>query len=60
MNKKNILLVFTVVFAVLAFCGIGYIFYTNGEANAGICVIPMVIELFFCGAYRKVKAEEQK
>lgn len=57
MNKKTIFLVLAIMFAVLSFCGIGYIFYTGGKANAGFACVPMVFELIFAGAYRRVRKE---
>jgi hypothetical protein len=55
MNKKTLFLVLSVVFAVLAFCGAGYIVYTDGRANAGYACVPMVLELICAGCYRKFK-----
>ena len=55
MNKKKVLLVLSIVFAILAFCGVGYILYTGGKANAGYACVPMLIELICVGEYRRIK-----
>ena len=55
MNKKKVLLVLSIVFATLTFCGAGYILYTGGKANAGYACVPMLIELICVGEYRRIK-----
>ena len=39
--------VFAVVFLILTICGVIYVFYTGGKANAGYAVVPMVFCLLF-------------
>lgn len=53
MTRKKVLFIFSIVFAILAFCGVGYVFYTGGEANAGYACVPMILELICIGFYRK-------
>ena len=55
--KKKIALIAAIIFAVLTFCGAGYIFYTGGEANPGYACIPMIFEFISVGIYRKMKKE---
>lgn len=57
MTKKKIMLILSIIFAILAFIGVGYIFYTGGQANAGYVCVPMVIELICVGYYRKIKKD---
>lgn len=47
-----------VVFGILTICGGIYIFITDGQANAGYAVIPMVFCLTFFALARK-KAKDQ-
>ncbi len=55
MKKGKILLILSILFAVLAFCGIGYVLYTGGSASAGYACVPMVFELLCVGGYRRSK-----
>ncbi len=58
MNRKKLMLVLAIVFAILTFCGLAYIFSTGGKANAGYACVPMVLELICAGSYRRLKDEE--
>ena len=55
MNKKKVLLVLSIVFAILTFCGAGYILYTGGKTNAGYACVPMLIEFICLVEYRRTK-----
>ena len=48
---KKVLFVTTLIFILLSFAGAGYVFYTDGQANAGYAVIPLVIALVCAGGY---------
>lgn len=53
---KKLLLVLSIVFLVLTFVGAIFVLTSNGTANAGYAVIPMVIALSClacCRAYTK-------
>ncbi len=50
---KTLLLVCYIAFTILTFLGAGYVLYTNGQANAGYAVIPMVFTLASLSAYRR-------
>ena len=55
MNKKRVLLALSIVFAILTFCGAGYILYTGGNANAGYGCVPMLFELICLAESRRIK-----
>ncbi len=57
--KKKILFILVVIFAVLTFCGAGYVLYHRGRANAGFTVIPMLFELAFLALYRTEKIKNK-
>jgi len=50
---KRALLMLSILFVILTFCGVGYVLSTGGQANAGYSVVPMVIAIAFIAAYRK-------
>jgi hypothetical protein len=52
---KRGLLAISFFFMVLTFVGIGYVLSTNGQANAGYAIIPMLLALVSIAAYRKHK-----
>jgi len=39
--------VLSVIFGILTICGAIYLFYTDGRANAGYAVVPMVFTFIF-------------
>ncbi len=39
MKKQTLFLILVIVFAVLTFCGAGYVLYNRGQVNAGFAVI---------------------
>ena len=56
---KKILLILSIVFILLTFVGAIYILTSNGTANAGYAVIPMVIVLACLASYRTYKDKEK-
>jgi len=52
---KKILLFLSFIFIILAFAGAFYVLATNGKANAGHAVVPMVIALACMSGYRALK-----
>lgn len=56
---KQILLIISIVFFFLTFVGAIYILTSNGTANAGYAVIPMVIVLACLASYRTYKDKEK-
>lgn len=52
---KRALFVLSLFFTVLTFVGAGYVLYTDGQANAGYAVIPLVIALACIAGYRTFK-----
>ena len=57
---KTLMLVLSIIFAILCFCGCGYIFYMKGNASAGYACVPMVLELVCISIYKKLKKTEDK
>nr|WP_317326221.1 hypothetical protein [uncultured Flavonifractor sp.] len=49
---KKLLLILSIVFMILAFSGAIFVLTSNGTANAGHAVIPMVIALACLAGYR--------
>ena len=56
---KKILLILSIVFILLTFVGASYVLTSNGTANAGYAVIPMVIALACLASYRTYKDKEK-
>ncbi|MCM0648140.1 hypothetical protein NBE98_07095 [Clostridium swellfunianum] len=56
----NITKVLAVVFGILTLCGAIYIFYTDGRANAGYAVIPMIFCLLFSQLTRLVNNKSKR
>ena len=52
---KKILCMLSIIFTVLTFVGAIYVISTEGEANAGYAVIPMVFTLVFWAGSRNCK-----
>ncbi len=50
---KKGMLTASIFFIILAFIGIAYVLATNGRANAGYAIIPMLFALISIAAYRK-------
>ncbi len=59
MKKQTLFLILVITFAVLTFCGAGYVLYNRGQVNAGFAVIPMTIELAFLAIYRVEKIKNK-
>ena len=55
---KKLLLVLSIVFIVLTFVGAIFVLTSNGTANAGYAVIPMVIALACLAGYRTCNNKE--
>lgn len=49
---KRFLFILSLVFTVLTFVGAGYVLYTDGQANAGYAVIPLVVALVCISGYK--------
>ena len=56
---KKLLLVLSIVFIFLTFVGAIFVLTSNGTANAGYAVIPMVIALACLAGYRAYKNKEK-
>ena len=56
---KKLLLVLSIVFIFLTFVGAIFVLTSNGTANAGYAVIPMVIALACLAGYRAYKSKEK-
>lgn len=56
---KKLLLVLSIVFIFLTFVGAIFVLTSNGTANAGYAVIPMVIALACLSGYRAYKNKEK-
>ena len=52
---KKLLLIFSIVFCLLAFAGAIYVLVNHGTVNAGYAVIPMVLSLACFTCYRAEK-----
>lgn len=52
---KKLLLILSIIFVVLTFVGAIYVLTSNGTANAGYAVVPMVIALACFSLYRSYK-----
>lgn len=49
---KKLLLVLSIVFSILTFAGAIFVLTSNGTANAGYAVIPMLLALACSSGYR--------
>ena len=56
---KKILLILSTIFILLTFVGAIYVLTSNGTANAGYAVIPMVIALACLASYRTYKDKDK-
>ncbi|NBJ94802.1 hypothetical protein D5281_20030 [bacterium 1xD42-62] len=56
---KKILLILSIIFILLTFVGAIYVLTSNGTANPGYAVIPMVIALTCLSGYRTYKNKEK-
>ena len=56
---KKILLILSIVFILLTFVGAIYVLTSNGTANAGYAIIPMVFALTCLASYRTYKDKEK-
>lgn len=52
---KKVSFIITLIFIVLSFAGAGYVLYTDGQANAGYGVIPLLLALVCAGGYLSLK-----
>ncbi len=52
---KKLLLILSIVFIILTFAGAIFVLTSNGTANAGYAVIPLVIALACLSGYRAYK-----
>lgn len=52
---KKLLLILSIIFIILTFIGAIFVLTSNGTANAGYAVIPMVIALASLAGYRGCK-----
>lgn len=55
---KKLLLALSIVFTVLTYVGAIYVLTSNGTANAGYAVIPMVFAMAFWAVSREDKNKE--
>ena len=56
---KRALFVVALIFIILSFVGAGYVFYADGQVNAGYAVIPLVFALVCAGGYVALKKENK-
>lgn len=56
---KKLLLQLSIVFMALTFAGAWHVLSTQGQANAGYALIPMVFALVFIQLYRKKDREDR-
>jgi hypothetical protein len=54
---KKMTFVFSVIFVILTFVGVGYVIYNGGKVNAGYAIVPMVFALICIEFYRNKKDE---
>lgn len=55
---KKLLLILSIIFAVLTVVGAIYVITSDGTANAGFAVVPMVFCLTCSGGYRGYKEKK--
>ena len=60
MDMKKLTLILSIIFAILSFCGCGYIFYTDGNASPAYACLPMIFELICVSMYRKINKSDDK
>lgn len=53
--KMKIFKILMTLFLILTFIGAGYVFYKDGNANAGFAVIPSMFCIIFSSLYRNSK-----
>ncbi len=58
--KIKIFKVLMTVFLILTFIGAGYVFYKDGNANAGFAVIPSMFCIISSSLYRNSKKAIEK
>lgn len=56
---KRLMFVLALIFSVLTLCGAGYVLSTEGEANAGFAVVPLVLALG-CSSYWRMGNRREK
>lgn len=49
---KRLLLLLSIIFIILTFAGAVFVFTSNGAANAGYAVIPMMMTLACLSGYK--------
>lgn len=57
---KKLLLILWITFSILTLAGAIYVIVSDGTANAGYAVVPMVITMAFATGYRACKSDGQK
>lgn len=58
MNYIRIVKGFILIFAVLAVCGMAYLFLTKGTASPGYVILPMVLATTFCSIFQHLDKDE--
>lgn len=53
--KMKIFKSLMIIFLILTFIGVGYVFYKDGNVNAGFAVIPSVFCIISSSLYRNSK-----
>lgn len=53
--KMKIFMILMIIFLLLTFMGAGYVFYKNGNANAGFAAIPSLFCIICSSLYRNSK-----
>jgi len=53
--KMKIYNILMIIFLILTFIGAGYVFYREGNANAGYAAVPSLFCIIFSSLYRNSK-----
>ncbi len=57
---KKLLLILWITFSILTIAGAIYVIVSDGTANVGYAVVPMVISLAAAAGYRSYKTDTHK
>ncbi len=55
---KKLLLILSVILTILTFAGAIYVLTSNGTANAGYAVVPLLFDIVCIGGYKAYKNKE--
>lgn len=57
---KKVLFILTILFVILCFVGGGYVIFSDGQANAGYAIIPMLFAPACSQGYKILKKAEKQ